>query len=268
MSDGIPRWPLPLAHPPRVMQLACVRQTTAASRRFRWRQPETWGLALTSARGSMADVAERWRVELAPGRLCALPPGAEVDLEFQPDFLQWEVRFSPVGDGGVVGLPALVDLGPDLPATERVLRQAIAVHGSDPARAAAAVWHLLHEIAARGRIPAEGPDAPPLLAAALAAIASHPTGNPGVAWLAHRLGCSTATLGRLFREHLGMPPARYLTMQRAERARDLLRSTALPIAQVARMCGMPDVQHFNKFVRRTLGAAPRGIRLGAAPRGG
>ncbi len=267
MSDGtIPCWPLPLARPPRVLVLACVRQTDRTSRRrLRWRQPDgQWGLALIHGSGSIADAAGRWRSEIRPGCVCALPPGAEVDLAFEPGCLQWETRFAPVGRGGVVGLPAVVAPGPESPALERALRQAIAIQPLDPARAAAAVWHLLHEVAAQRRQTIAPAGSAAVLGAALAALAAHPTGQPDLAWLARQVGRSPITLGRIFREHLGVPPSQYLAMQRAARIRDLLVGTRLPLAEVAALVGLRDLQHFNKFVRRHLGAAPRRIRARAA----
>lgn len=119
MGDGaIPNWPLPLARPPRVLVLACVRQTTGGERRqMRWRQPDgQWGLALMHGRGSIADPDGRWHRDLRPGSVCATPPGTVIDLAFEPNCMQWEVRFAPVGRAGVVGLPAVVDPSPESPA--------------------------------------------------------------------------------------------------------------------------------------------------------
>ncbi|MBA3685850.1 MAG: AraC family transcriptional regulator [Planctomycetes bacterium] len=266
MSDGaIPSWPLPLARPPRIVVLACVRQTAGTERRrMRWRQPDgQWGLALMHGHGSIADPDGRWRRELRPGSVCATPPGTVVDLAFEPNCLQWEVRFIPIGRSGVVGLPAVVDPGPESPALERALRQAIAIAPGDPLRASAAVWHLLHEVAALGRRTDAASGTAAILDAALAALAGHPTGQPAVAWLAAQVGRSPISLGRIFREHLGVSPSQYLAMQRCARIRDLLVGTTLPLAEVAAMVGLHDLQHFNKFVRRALGAAPRRIRAQA-----
>jgi len=43
---------------------------------------------------------------------------------------------------------------------------------------------------------------------------------------------------------------------RLERARELLRHPAVPVAQVARRCGYRDVKHFTGSFRRTFGLTP------------
>lgn len=255
---ALPCWSLPLARPPRVLELTIVHQVR---RQVRWRQP-VWGLALIDGRGSMADAAGAWRIPIRPGCFCALPPGAEVDLVFEPGWVQWEARFAPQGSGGVAGLPVVLHPGCELPALDRLLRQAIAVHATAPVRAAAALWHLLCELCELGGRsdgrPGDEPAGRAVLDAALAAVARHP--QPSVAHLARSAGRSPATLGRVFRRHLGMSPRAYLLWRRAARIRDLLIGTDLPIAAVAAQAGLPDIQHFNKFVRRHLGEAPRRIR--------
>ena len=44
------------------------------------------------------------------------------------------------------------------------------------------------------------------------------------------------------------------------RAQHLLSQSTLPIKAIAEEVGIPDLQHFNKVVRRKLGGAPRRLR--------
>jgi transcriptional regulator GlxA family with amidase domain len=48
-----------------------------------------------------------------------------------------------------------------------------------------------------------------------------------------------------------------------ERAEYFLRKTALPVKGIAAECGVTDLQHFNKLVRRFFGKSPRAIRAEA-----
>jgi transcriptional regulator GlxA family with amidase domain len=55
--------------------------------------------------------------------------------------------------------------------------------------------------------------------------------------LARRFGVSERQLNRLFVDHVGLPPGRFVRHSRVETAARLLRSTALPVGAIARQCG-------------------------------
>jgi AraC family transcriptional regulator len=67
-------------------------------------------------------------------------------------------------------------------------------------------------------------------------------------------------LARMFRASFGLPPAAWIAQQRLERARALLRSTALPLAQVAEQCGYANASHFSHRFREGVGVAPTVFR--------
>jgi AraC-like DNA-binding protein len=71
---------------------------------------------------------------------------------------------------------------------------------------------------------------------------------------------SQAHLARAFRARYGTTIPHRLIARRVEHARYLLESTDLPIWRIAERVGIPDPQHFNKSVRRMLGASPSAIR--------
>lgn len=52
----------------------------------------------------------------------------------------------------------------------------------------------------------------------------------------------------------------YLTRVRMERARELLRTTPLPVTEVARRCGYPDPHYFSSAFKRVCGVSPRDFR--------
>ncbi len=63
-------------------------------------------------------------------------------------------------------------------------------------------------------------------------------------------------LARMFRASFGLPPAAWIAQQRVERARVLLRTTALPLTQVAARCGYANASHFSHRFREAVGVAP------------
>ncbi|MDD2710542.1 MAG: helix-turn-helix transcriptional regulator [Verrucomicrobiae bacterium] len=71
--------------------------------------------------------------------------------------------------------------------------------------------------------------------------------------LARTAQCSPATLNRLFRKHLGMPPNAFLMKKRMDRAASLLHSTSLRMGEVGQVVGMPDPFYFSRLFKKTYG---------------
>lgn len=65
---------------------------------------------------------------------------------------------------------------------------------------------------------------------------------------------------RAFKEATGVPPHRYVTEARVERAKALLRDRALTISDVALRTGFATPSHFSTAFRRATGATPRAFR--------
>jgi AraC family transcriptional regulator len=60
----------------------------------------------------------------------------------------------------------------------------------------------------------------------------------------------------MFRVSFGLPPHAWIAQQRVECARELLRTTSLPLADVATRCGYANASHFSHRFREAVGAAP------------
>jgi transcriptional regulator GlxA family with amidase domain len=52
----------------------------------------------------------------------------------------------------------------------------------------------------------------------------------------------------------------HLLRRRATRAQHLLLTTNLPVKVIAAEVGVPDLQEFNKLIRRHCGHSPRAVR--------
>ncbi|WP_313297713.1 AraC family transcriptional regulator [Pseudomonas sp.] len=74
--------------------------------------------------------------------------------------------------------------------------------------------------------------------------------------LALRCNLSEYHFARMFRTSFGVPPHQYLLARRLHRACRLLRLGALPLGEVALMCGFASASHFSNRFRQALGATP------------
>jgi transcriptional regulator GlxA family with amidase domain len=82
--------------------------------------------------------------------------------------------------------------------------------------------------------------------------------------IAREVRISTRQLERLFRQHLGISPAAYAQAMRLDRARALLRQTAMPVTDIGIACGFHSASHFSTAFRARFGHAPRVERHAAA----
>ncbi|MEU1475128.1 helix-turn-helix domain-containing protein [Streptomyces sp. NPDC005760] len=90
--------------------------------------------------------------------------------------------------------------------------------------------------------------------------------------LARHAGVSVRTLTRRFHAESGVSPLQWLLHQRVERAKELLETTALPMDQVARACGLGTADSLRGHLVRRTGLTPSAYRaqfsrLSAPPSG-
>ncbi|MFA7184904.1 MAG: AraC family transcriptional regulator [Victivallales bacterium] len=69
-----------------------------------------------------------------------------------------------------------------------------------------------------------------------------------------------STLTRLVREHTGMTPGNYLYDFRLQKALDMLRSTDMPVGEIAVSCGIPDPCYFSRVIHRAVKCSPLAYR--------
>jgi AraC-like DNA-binding protein len=96
----------------------------------------------------------------------------------------------------------------------------------------------------------------PVLAPVLAAVHAEPERRWTVGELARTVRVSPSLLDERFRDVLGVAPIRYLTGWRMHVAEDLLRSTDLGLAAVARRTGYESEEAFSRAFKRHHGSAP------------
>ncbi len=78
--------------------------------------------------------------------------------------------------------------------------------------------------------------------------------------LAKVSGFSVTHLNRTFRKLLGLSPQQFIQALRIEKSRQLLKTTRLPIGEIALDCGYYDQSHFTRHFRAANGIAPLAYR--------
>lgn len=74
--------------------------------------------------------------------------------------------------------------------------------------------------------------------------------------LAQACGLSARHFARAFRQSVGVSPHHWMVLRRCDRAKDMLRGTALSIADIAIACGFADQSHFTRTFARVIGTPP------------
>ncbi|MEU6820266.1 AlkA N-terminal domain-containing protein [Streptomyces atriruber] len=105
-----------------------------------------------------------------------------------------------------------------------------------------------------------------LVARAMRLISDGVVDRDGVPGLANRLGYSTRQVERQLLAELGAGPLALARAQRAQTARLLIETTALPMAEIAFAAGFASIRTFNDTVREVFALAPGELRA-RAPKG-
>lgn len=104
-----------------------------------------------------------------------------------------------------------------------------------------------------------------LAARAVRLIADGVVDRGGVGALADRLGYSTRQVQRTLTQELGAGPLALARAQRAQAARTLVESTALPMATIAFAAGFESVRQFNQTVQEVFASTPSELRRRSRP---
>ena len=87
-------------------------------------------------------------------------------------------------------------------------------------------------------------------------IASQIDDDVSLVTLARRAHISPFHFARLFRATVGVPPHQFVLRLRLDRARALMKTGRMTLAQIAVECGFHDQPHFTRAFRRTFRQTP------------
>jgi AraC-like DNA-binding protein len=124
-----------------------------------------------------------------------------------------------------------------------------------------ALAFFAHIVRAYGSVPAGGRNAgaglaPWQLQRARDFINANLAGDPSIAEVANECELSASYFARAFKQATGVSPHRWLTKQRVERAKELLRDPGRELAEIAQTCGFVDQSHFTRVFSRSEGSSP------------
>ncbi len=123
--------------------------------------------------------------------------------------------------------------------------------------ASGAAWHLLTLLAAARTPHDTSGDA---IDRAADYLRQHYVDKVTVADLAAMCSLSASHFAALFKRQLGQPVHRFHSELRMARARELLGTTALPVAEVSQAVGFDDPFYFSRQFRRMHGQTPLAYR--------
>ena len=95
-----------------------------------------------------------------------------------------------------------------------------------------------------------------LIKEATAWLKSHYAENVRMERLVAYMGYSRSRLFELFKHETGLTPADWLSRHRIKIAREMLKTTQVPVCEIAKACGYSSAQYFNAVFRRQTGLTP------------
>ena len=78
--------------------------------------------------------------------------------------------------------------------------------------------------------------------------------------IARHVGLNRSYFGKLFRQTMGVSPQQFLIGYRMEKAAELLKTSALSVAEVGVSVGYPNQLHFSRAFKSVHGVSPRAWR--------
>lgn len=78
--------------------------------------------------------------------------------------------------------------------------------------------------------------------------------------IARELGISKIHVIRVFKGKYGIPPMQYMMTRKLEIAKSLLRSTVMPISEIAELLKFSNAQHFSGTFKSAVGCTPNKYR--------
>lgn len=230
-----------------------------------------WNQLLYSVKGQGCLKVDSASVTLLEGWFFFLPKG--VPHEYYPVDGNWEVRWV-VFDGYAwpqitkeLGLTHPIYMKPDdCSSLEKIYNKMFVAQKTDKVfgdyTCSGLIYDYLLEFYRQvvSKSMSGGTDKSELLMPILNYIDDHFYQDFSMTVLADLAGVSSQHLCRIFKETMHMRPTEYLTYRRLGEAKNLLRHTDTPIAEIGIKCGFPDAGYFSTVFKRYEGMSPAEYR--------
>lgn len=259
------RFPVSLAKKPRLVQMGFGQHVRSRDIFF---QIKTWTIHLYYYGGSIR--VNGTEVPIRFGYLGINPPNAKTVYGFdEPACRHIYAHFEteePQHNETVHRVPVMLDVNATFKSYESRMDTMLKHYHRDRLRAEVVLWELLFKLSEdASRIPSEGTTRHPAVESAMEYIERNLSGYLTAADVAQAAGLSQNHLNHLFHSQFNKTLKDYILDLRMEKAAYFLTSTRLPIKTAAYECGIPDLQHFNKIVRRVFGKSPKKFRETKTP---
>lgn len=260
-----PSFFFPLGSMPRLVQSGLCLHGARSVESFR--QRGLWSLHAYHYKGEFK--MEKTMYQFLPGWVSLIPPNFEVEWHFPQHAPHYYAHFragvSTKREG--ISIRILRDLGRKSSYFGTMFEDLFQFTSPNSTKANVRLWDLLFQLTE----PTTTINAPlryhPSLQIALSMIRNTPSDKLLVGEMARQMGVSHNHLTQLFQRHFGCGTREYIWRERIKRACDLLTGSKLQVKSVAIECGFPDLQYFNKVIRRATGYAPTVFRTKMARSG-
>ncbi len=249
---------MPLGAKPTLKQVGL--NVHGARRTERYIMDNLWSVHLYRWSGALQIGTRSYAI--SPGCAGVEPPNTPLlwryDNERCPHYY---AHFALRTGGPVTRVPIVQQTGAAFAQLCEEMETLITLFSVHPLRAEIRLWDLLLRLAVTQKqsVPRANP-LPFVVQTAVAIIENELAQAPRVAQIAKRVGISHNQLTRLFDQCFGHGVAAHIRKRRLEKAQHLLTHSNLPIKTIAHELGLPDLQQFNKFIRKATGRAPSHFR--------
>lgn len=257
----MPSVAVPVGALPRLVQIA--RSTHGDLRQQEWTVEGLWGMHLYRYGADLTVAGHRVRIE--HGWAGFTPAGALAAYTFEGRSIHLFAHFEFPAGTPTRDLPLLFPVGPSFAALWAQLEDGMGAISTNFRHAEVKAWDVWLSI-----LDIASMQAPPLsspVRRALDIIERRLHDPLTVSEIAREVAISHNQLTRLFRAATGKTVIETIAERRVERARHLLERSTMPIKEVAIQVGLPDLQQFNKTMRRHLDMSPSKVRAQANLRG-
>jgi AraC family transcriptional regulator len=246
---------------------------------FPEREPQQHNFFMYTSPAARAEIKSaefsgmRW---IRPGALWVMPQGCRHEVRFEGAVEGVALAFDPVrfddlveSAGGKNAAPIVQSLAASPPKIEHLMRaldhesKLPSTHdhfGLECIATAIALALSQHARAIATPSKAGSRLSPRQIRAVQSYVDEHLDQSIALAGLAAAAGLSSFHFLRAFKQSLGVTPGQYVLDRRMERARFLLKSSKLSVAEVGFSVGFDYSSHFTRAFRRAVGTVPSMFR--------
>lgn len=266
MNDESPNWSINVSARPRIINIGQgkINQCDNAT----YEMGDVWCIHFYEYPGHV--LVNGVAIRFHSGDVGISPPFAHLAYSFHSNrpirhlFAHYQLPTSTPGtQAEEAAISSIHEKNPLTKKLRSSMREAVSLFPFNPLHAEVRLWNILLQLVdmdvGKG-FHHKSPCPHPGVNRAVQYIELHLTEPLTVREVAMAVELSHNHLTRLFQAALQTTVVSYIRQRRVQRAHHLLVYSTIPIKAIAYQVGIPDLQLFNKTVRRELRASPRQIR--------